>query len=235
MSVKSLMFLTSALITAGLVIEPLAANAAGLHQVGTWGTPAGLGRAVSNLRCDGVPGVANLAGRPLPGVGTTRAFRAPPGVTANIGGSGGFTRPLNVLGHDGAGGDGGRFEMHRTIEGGGHADGARGAFGSRPLNVMGGQPMNVETGNGSNSGDVTNNFVKNIDASKQISIYKPVTVNNTIDASKTISIYKPITINNPIIAITNPWMTTGTSIWLATELAVSPMAEASMEGRKAAP
>ncbi|HKX64910.1 MAG TPA: hypothetical protein VJM78_06335 [Rhizomicrobium sp.] len=63
MSAKSLMFLASALVTPGLVIEPLAANAAGLHQVGTWGTPVGLGRAVSNLRCDGVRGA--FGGRPL--------------------------------------------------------------------------------------------------------------------------------------------------------------------------
>jgi hypothetical protein len=36
MSAKSLMFLTSALASAGMVIEPLAADAAGLSQLGTW-------------------------------------------------------------------------------------------------------------------------------------------------------------------------------------------------------
>jgi hypothetical protein len=36
MSVKSLMFLTSALASAGLVIEPVAATANGLSQLGTW-------------------------------------------------------------------------------------------------------------------------------------------------------------------------------------------------------
>ena len=41
MSVKTLMFLTSALATAGLVIEPLAANADGMSQLGTWGKPTG--------------------------------------------------------------------------------------------------------------------------------------------------------------------------------------------------
>ena len=51
MPAKSLMFLTSALVSAGLMIEPLAANAAGLRQTGTW--PAGQIRSVSN--CDGVP------------------------------------------------------------------------------------------------------------------------------------------------------------------------------------
>ena len=39
MSVKTLMFLTSALATAGLIIEPLAANADGMSQLGTWGMP----------------------------------------------------------------------------------------------------------------------------------------------------------------------------------------------------
>ena len=56
MSVKTLMFLTSALATAGMVIEPLAANADGMSQLGTWGRPAGMGAGVSNLTCDGVPG-----------------------------------------------------------------------------------------------------------------------------------------------------------------------------------
>ena len=36
MSVKTLMFLTSALATPGLIIEPLAANADGMSQLGTW-------------------------------------------------------------------------------------------------------------------------------------------------------------------------------------------------------
>ena len=53
MSVKSLMFLTSALASAGLVIEPVAAAANGLSQLETWGAPQGAGKAVSNLRCDG--------------------------------------------------------------------------------------------------------------------------------------------------------------------------------------
>ena len=57
MSVKSLMFLTSALVSATLVLEPLTANAAGLRQSGTWGRPAAVSSPVSNLRCDGVPGL----------------------------------------------------------------------------------------------------------------------------------------------------------------------------------
>ena len=44
MSVKTLMFLTSALAKAGLVIEPLAANADGMSQLGTWGQACGDGR-----------------------------------------------------------------------------------------------------------------------------------------------------------------------------------------------
>ena len=70
MSVKSLMFLTSALVSTSMVIEPLAANAGGLNQLGTstnnagvsnpsakWGNPAPAGGRISNLTCDGVPGV----------------------------------------------------------------------------------------------------------------------------------------------------------------------------------
>jgi hypothetical protein len=48
MPAKSLMFLTSALVTAGLMIEPLAQRAAGLHQLGTWARSARL--SVSKLR-----------------------------------------------------------------------------------------------------------------------------------------------------------------------------------------
>jgi hypothetical protein len=40
MSVKTLMFLTSALATPGLIIEPLVANADGMSQLGTWRMPA---------------------------------------------------------------------------------------------------------------------------------------------------------------------------------------------------
>jgi hypothetical protein len=55
MSVKSLIFLNSALASAGLVLEPMAATANGLSQLGTWGLPQGTGKPVSNLSCDGVP------------------------------------------------------------------------------------------------------------------------------------------------------------------------------------
>ena len=116
MSVKSLMFLTSALVTAALVIEPLAANAAGLHQTGTWGRPTSV--AVSNLRCGGVPGVGSISTRPLnmPGVGNVSAFRPAPGVNS-----------------------GNReFSMRRNFDGARIGESARAAFGSRPLNVTGG-------------------------------------------------------------------------------------------------
>ena len=39
MSAKSLRILTSVLVTAGLVAEPLAASAGTLRQIGTWGRP----------------------------------------------------------------------------------------------------------------------------------------------------------------------------------------------------
>ena len=57
MSVKTLSFLTSALATAGMVFQPMAARADGMSQLGTWGAPAGMGAGVSNLTCQGVPGV----------------------------------------------------------------------------------------------------------------------------------------------------------------------------------
>jgi hypothetical protein len=92
MSVKTLMFLTSALTTAGLVIEPLAANADGMSQLGTWGKPSGMGAGVSNLTCDGVPGVDNMNIRQMdlprtPGAGNVSAFRpnVNAGTNPNIG------------------------------------------------------------------------------------------------------------------------------------------------------
>src|SRR5882757_1701221 len=164
MSVKTLMFLTSALATAGLVIEPLAANADGMSQLGTWGKPAGMGAAVSNLTCDGVPGIGNMNIRQMnlphtPGVGGMSAFRPSigtginPNLGGNVSGNIGFNKSLNVMSHDGAvlnvesgapAGDGG---SRRNF------DGNRGSFSGRQLNVVGGgdavstsQPLNVETG-----------------------------------------------------------------------------------------
>ncbi|HYS46519.1 MAG TPA: hypothetical protein VEM35_08780, partial [Rhizomicrobium sp.] len=49
MPAKPLMLLASSLVTAGLVVAPLAADARGLGQAGTWGKPAG--PPVSNLTC----------------------------------------------------------------------------------------------------------------------------------------------------------------------------------------
>jgi len=127
-------------------------------------------------------------------VGNMSAFR--PNVTPGVNSS--FNRPLNVLGGDA--GSRRSFNMGRA------PDVARGAFGARPLNVTGGaeqtaetfgqagpapdsprpfarssRPLNVQGGD--RKIDVTNNFnfVKNIDASKRIDVYKPVTVNNNND------------------------------------------------------
>ena len=60
MSLKTLMFLTSSRATAGIVVGPLAAQADGMSQLGTWGKPAGMGAGVSNLTCDGVPGIGSM-------------------------------------------------------------------------------------------------------------------------------------------------------------------------------
>lgn len=75
MSLKTLMFLSSSLATAGMVVGPLAAQADGMSQLGTWGKPAGMGAGVSNLTCDGVPGIGSMNIRQMnlprtPGVNT---------------------------------------------------------------------------------------------------------------------------------------------------------------------
>jgi hypothetical protein len=109
MSLKTLMFLTSSLATASVAVVPLAAQADGMSQLGTWGKPAGMGAGVSNLTCDGVPGIGAMNIRQMnlprtPGVNTnTSAFRpnASAAVNNNVGGniSGniGMSKPLNVF------------------------------------------------------------------------------------------------------------------------------------------
>src|SRR3569623_1423611 len=108
MSVKSLMFLTSVLATAGLVIEPIAAQADGMSQLGTWGRPAGMGAGVSNVTCDGLAGFNNNIRQinvpRTPGVNTNNnatAFRpnSVAGFTnngGNVPGSVGLSTPLHV-------------------------------------------------------------------------------------------------------------------------------------------
>src|ERR1700760_3590208 len=107
-SAKSLMFLTSALVSAGVVIEPVAANAGGMSQLDTWGHPAGMSHGVSNLSCDGVPplaGINNIRQINVPRANTNAgAFRPnniqQPGLNQNVGGNVtgniGLARPLNV-------------------------------------------------------------------------------------------------------------------------------------------
>jgi hypothetical protein len=56
MSVKALMYLACALASAGVMTEPVAAAAAGLNQLETWGKPQGTSATVSNMRCEGTPG-----------------------------------------------------------------------------------------------------------------------------------------------------------------------------------
>src|SRR3569833_1422797 len=81
MSVKSLMYLTSALASAGIIINPLAAQAGGMSQLETWGRPnlVNGGHAISNLTCEG-PGFNNIRQMNVPrtpGVGSgPSAFRS---------------------------------------------------------------------------------------------------------------------------------------------------------------
>ena len=60
MSVRTFTFLTSALATAGMMFGTAAVQANGMSQLGTWGMPAGHGAGVSNLTCDGVPGIGQV-------------------------------------------------------------------------------------------------------------------------------------------------------------------------------
>src|SRR4051812_24765672 len=94
MSAKTLTILTSVLVAASLVAEPLAATAGTLRQIGTWGRPSGMrsgvsNQGISNLACDSVPGVGSMPHIPhTPGVST---FHPMPGV------SGGFNKPFNAF------------------------------------------------------------------------------------------------------------------------------------------
>ena len=155
MSVKSLMFLTSALASAGLVIEPVAAAANGMSQLGTWGLPQGAGKTVSNLSCDGVPGVgSNILQMNVPrvaGANTSNAFR--PNVNSganvpsgNVTGNIGFSKPLNVYHHNNDNSGVSAEAAGSSIEAS-----SRTYFG-KPLNVFGGAGENNSqagfTGNG---------------------------------------------------------------------------------------
>ncbi|HEY0234146.1 MAG TPA: hypothetical protein VGC86_03680, partial [Afipia sp.] len=165
MSFKTLMFLTSSLATAGIVVGPLAAQADGMSQLGTWGKPAGMGAGVSNLTCDGVPSIGAMNIRQMnlprtPGVNTNMsAFRpnAAPGVNANVGGGNvtgnvGMSKPLNVFNRNqdnsGLNVDTGSRNVDTSS-----ATNARGFGAGRQLNVFSGRDtgadagMNVDTGN----------------------------------------------------------------------------------------
>src|SRR5579872_5998563 len=140
MSVKSLMFLTSALASAGLVIEPVAAAANGLSQLETWGAPRDAGKDVSNLRCDGMAG-SNILQMNMPHVpvvtGNNNSAVHPSinaGINAagiNTAGTGGLGHVLNVYNH--------HDENAGPNVGPGHIidAGSHGYFG-KTLNVYGG-------------------------------------------------------------------------------------------------
>jgi hypothetical protein len=62
MSAKTLIYLMSALASAGMVIEPVEAAGIGLTQPETWGKPEGTHKTVSNMRCEATPGVGSNSG-----------------------------------------------------------------------------------------------------------------------------------------------------------------------------
>lgn len=134
MSAKPLMFLTSALASAGLVIEPAAAAANGLSQLGTWGLPQHAGKTVSNLTCDGTPGVGSnilqMNVPRVPGANTGNAFR--PNINAGASvptGNTGFSRPMSVFNYNN---DNSGAAAGQSIEAS-----SRAYFG-KPLNIYGG-------------------------------------------------------------------------------------------------
>src|SRR3569833_941615 len=168
MSVKSLMFLTSALAPAGLVIEPIAAQADGMSQLGTWGRPAGMGAGVSNVTCDGLAGFNNnvrqISAPRTPVANTNNnatAFR-PNSVAGfnnnggNVPGSIGLSKPQNVYNNRNNDGPAINAEQgqgfSRNFDGGNAARNADtatrtfGSFGGRNLNVQGCNTPGVDTG-----------------------------------------------------------------------------------------
>ncbi len=160
MSVKSLMFLTSALASAGMVIEPVAVVASDMNQLGTWGMPQGAGKTVSNLSCDGTPGVgSNILQMNVPRVqGANGAFH--PNVnaganvpTGNVTGNIGFSKPLNVYNHNNDN-PGARAETA-----GNSIDASSRTYFGKPLNVYSGATDNNSqagvTGNSNRSFAVT--------------------------------------------------------------------------------
>ena len=135
------------------------------------GNAAGHGAGVSNLTCDGVPGVDQMNIRQMnvprtPGVGAMSAFRpnvnagannyvnpnagnVSPNIGGNVSGNIGFSKPLNVFNGNDASPAPNRGTDSVPAR---NFDGNRGAFGGRPLNVIGGNAdnspaANVDTGN----------------------------------------------------------------------------------------
>src|SRR5580692_1136018 len=161
MSVKSLMFLTSALASAGMVIEPVAVVASDMNQLGTWGMPQGAGKTVSNLSCDGTPGVgSNILQMNVPHVPGANGNAFHPNVnaganvpTGNVTGNIGFSKPLNVYNHnnDNPG--------TRTETAGNSIDASSRTYFGKPLNVYSGAGDNNSqagvTGNSNRSFAVT--------------------------------------------------------------------------------
>jgi hypothetical protein len=94
MSVKTLIYLMSALASACMVIEPVAAAAPGLSQHETWGKAQGTGKTVPNMRCAGTPGIGASASNPTQTDNTTDT---PTATVFVIGGSGSnLSPPLNL-------------------------------------------------------------------------------------------------------------------------------------------
>jgi len=71
MSLKHLMYLTSALAAGTMLAGPAMAQTDGVRQTGDWGETFGKGMDLSNLACQGVPGVGtnmNIRQMNVPGV-----------------------------------------------------------------------------------------------------------------------------------------------------------------------
>src|ERR1700753_4000610 len=104
-SAKTLMYLTTALVSSSVVAQPMVAEAEGLSQLGTWHRANAVHPGISNLECDGVPQlpqINNIRQMNLPRQqnANTSAFRSNvqpgvnPNVSGNVTGNIGLAKPL---------------------------------------------------------------------------------------------------------------------------------------------
>ena len=175
MSRKSAIFLTSALVSASLIGNPIAAEAGTLSHNGTaiHQTLTGNEALRAALSCGGSMGHPGQVGTPSGHMGG-----------GHMGGGPQIFAPVSV-----------NQNINQTVN----------VNGSSNVNSnVNGQNFNVRN-NGGNTTIVNKPITvqTNIDNSKNIDINSPVTVNNNIDASKNISINKPVTVTNNITNVKN--------------------------------